>query len=337
MNKKGFTLIELLAVIVILAVVMLIGVTAVLPLINKAQKNSLASEGLALVDTGKVAYQAEQLAGSELNLSPNASYCFSLDWLRKHNYYDKASEKYSGSVLIMANKSGKFDYYFWITNGNYHISGGTPDTYTVEDGPGDENIFNCGGLDLNNNTPEEKIEYVYRVNSDRVVVNTALDSIGNYYTNLNEVLAVTHAYIKHHVTNDIIDSVNLCINKDNKELCIDLAGDALNNDYSAFNEDLMNRITTMYDLSEYDAVHLSDTCWSSYGCGFGDEGYYYAIGNADYGYFRVDYKTATSLGGDDYSIKSTVCYATGANPYFGGSDAAYISYCNMEEYLETRK
>ena len=166
-SKKGFTLIELLAVIVILAVVMLIGVTAVLPLINKAQKNSLASEGLALVDTGKVAYQAEQLAGSELNLSPNASYCFSLDWLRKHNYYDKASEKYSGSVLIMANKSGKFDYYFWITNGNYHISGGTPDTYTVEDGPGDENIFSCGGLDLSDNNVCSYSEALASINTNQ--------------------------------------------------------------------------------------------------------------------------------------------------------------------------
>ena len=150
-NKKGFTLIELLAVIVILAVVMLIGVTAVLPLIAKAQKNSLASEGLALIDTGKTAYNAEQLATSELKLAPNASYCFSLDWLRNHNYYDKASNKYSGSVLILANKSGKYDYYFWITNGNYHISGGTADNYSVEDGPGDENIYKCGGFDFDNN------------------------------------------------------------------------------------------------------------------------------------------------------------------------------------------
>ena len=150
MNKRGFTLIELLAVIVILAVVMLIGVTAVLPLINKAQKNALASEGLALISTGKVAYNAEQLSTSELNLAPNASYCFSLDWLRKHNYYDKASDKYAGSVLIYSNNSGKYDYYFWISNGNYHISGGTADSYEIEDGPGGEEIYTCGDLNLDN-------------------------------------------------------------------------------------------------------------------------------------------------------------------------------------------
>ncbi len=145
MNKKGFTLIELLAVIVILAVVMLIGVTAVLPLISKAQKNSLASEGLGLIDTGKTAYNGEQLATSELKLAPNESHCFSLEWLRNHNYYEKASDKYSGSVLIVANSSGKYDYYFWITNGTYHVSAGQADNYTVEDGPGEE-MSNCGGF-----------------------------------------------------------------------------------------------------------------------------------------------------------------------------------------------
>ncbi len=148
MNKKGFTLIELLAVIVILAVVMLIGVTAVLPLIAKAQKSSLASEGLALIDTGKVAYNGEQLATSELTLTPTQSYCFSLEWLRNHNYYEKASDKYSGSVLIVYNESGKYDYYFWITNGTYHVAAGTADNYEVEDGPGDEGIYNCGGFSI---------------------------------------------------------------------------------------------------------------------------------------------------------------------------------------------
>ena len=148
MNKKGFTLMELLAVIVILAVVILIGVKAVIPLIAKAQKNNLANEGLTLVDSGKVAYNAEQLALSELQLESSDSYCFSLDWLKKNNYYDKASNKYSGSVLVYINPSEKVDYFFWITNGDYHISGGSLDSYTVEDGPGDDEINNCGGLDL---------------------------------------------------------------------------------------------------------------------------------------------------------------------------------------------
>ena len=174
-NKKGFTLIELLAVIVILAVVMLIGVTAVLPLIQKAQKNSLASEGLSLIDTGKTAYNAEQLATSDLHLAPTASYCFSLDWLRNHNYYDKASDKYSGSVLVFANPSGKYDYYFWITNGTYHISGGTADNYSVENGPGDDGIYKCGGLELSSNM------IVYRANEIEADLYTTILTNGSFW------------------------------------------------------------------------------------------------------------------------------------------------------------
>ena len=151
MNNKGFTLVELLAVIVILAVVMLIGVTAVLPLINKAQKNSLASEGLGLIEVGKTAFNAQQLGESELHLLPNSSYCFSIDWLKKHNLYEKASDKYFGSVLIYFNKTGKYDYFFWISNGNFHISGGSADSYNVEDGAGDDGINTCGGIDLSGN------------------------------------------------------------------------------------------------------------------------------------------------------------------------------------------
>ena len=146
MKKNGFTLVELLAVIIILAIVMLIGVTAVVPVVNKAQRNSLVSEGLSLIDVAKTAYQAEQSANlnSSLKLYPTTSYCFSLDWLKNKNYYDGNSKKYTGSVLVAANKDGQYDYYFWITNGNYHISGGTADNYTIEDGPGDQGIYSCG-------------------------------------------------------------------------------------------------------------------------------------------------------------------------------------------------
>ena len=144
-NRKGFTLVELLAVIVILAVVMLIGVTAVLPLISKAQKSSLASEGLGLIETGKTAFQSEQLASSTLGLKSTDSYCFSIDWLKSHNYYDKSTDIYSGSVYVYFNEAGKYEYYFWITNGAYYISAGTNDEYEIREGNGGDGICNCGG------------------------------------------------------------------------------------------------------------------------------------------------------------------------------------------------
>ena len=147
-KKKGFTLIELLAVIVILAVILLIGVMAVVPLITKSKKNSLVNEGVALIKSSKIAFNDEQLESSELHLSPNKSYCFSLDWLRDHNYYDKASDNYNGSVLVYVNKDGTFSYYYWITNGKYHINAGTGEKYVVENGKGDDNIYQCGGMNI---------------------------------------------------------------------------------------------------------------------------------------------------------------------------------------------
>ena len=160
-NRKGFTLVELLAVIVILAAVMLIGVTAILPLINRAQRSGLASEGLSLIATGKAAYEAEQIVNynSELKLYPTSSHCFSIDWLREHNYYDKKDLEYSGSILVVADKNSQYNYYFWITNGTHHISGGTADNYTIEEGPGGDNMFNCGGAELGDSSCKKSEAY----------------------------------------------------------------------------------------------------------------------------------------------------------------------------------
>ena len=63
-NKKGFTLVELLAVIVILAVVMLIGITSIGPLMANSRKSALRSDGLDLMNAAKTAYQAEALKTS---------------------------------------------------------------------------------------------------------------------------------------------------------------------------------------------------------------------------------------------------------------------------------
>ena len=124
-NKKGFTLVELLAVIVILAVVMLIGVTAVGPLMTRARKSALGTEGIGIVDAAKMAYQAEQLNGSSI-IKPTSSVCFDLRWLCTNKYFEKGcdgystttGDKYTGSVLV-SYASGKYTYKYWISNGVY--------------------------------------------------------------------------------------------------------------------------------------------------------------------------------------------------------------------------
>ena len=63
-NKKGFTLVELLAVIVILAVVMLIGITSMGPIMANSRKSALKSDGIDLMNAAKTAYQAEAMTNN---------------------------------------------------------------------------------------------------------------------------------------------------------------------------------------------------------------------------------------------------------------------------------
>ena len=142
MNKKGFTLVELLAVIVILAVVMLIGGTTVLPMMQKAQKNTLGTEGLALIKGAEEFVQSEQIKGASAAFKATDNVCVSLYFLCNAGYYDKGcgydasvDDKYTGSFLIKYNNStGLYEYAFWLSNGTYSYVNATKENYTnIED------------------------------------------------------------------------------------------------------------------------------------------------------------------------------------------------------------
>lgn len=124
-NKKGFTLVELLAVIVILAVVMLIGITAIGPLMANSRKSALKSDGLDLMNAAKTAYQAEALKTSPA-FTATSTVCMPLDWL-KNQGYTEAKSGYKGSVLVTYS-DGQYSYKYWITNGVYSYLGATSDT-----------------------------------------------------------------------------------------------------------------------------------------------------------------------------------------------------------------
>lgn len=124
-NKKGFTLVELLAVIVILAVVMLIGITAIGPLMANSRKSALKSDGLDLMNAAKTAYQAEALKTSPA-FTATSTVCMSLNWLKKEGYTE-AKSGYKGSVLVTYS-GGQYSYTYWITNGVYAYLGANSDT-----------------------------------------------------------------------------------------------------------------------------------------------------------------------------------------------------------------
>ncbi len=145
-DKKGFTLIELLAIIVILAVVMLIGATAVGPIMTKSRKGALGTEGLGAVDGAKTAYQVEQMNGS---FTSTSSVCFDLRYLNSKGYFEKGtgSDNYTGSVLVTYEPStSSYTYTFWISNGTYvftnvNVTSYKPDSAT----DGTSASANCGG------------------------------------------------------------------------------------------------------------------------------------------------------------------------------------------------
>lgn len=148
-NKKGFTLIELLAVIVILAVVMLIAVSAVGPLMAKSRKGALETEGIALSNAAKTAFQAEQLNASSV-IKPTSTVCFDLEYLYNQKYYEKGDKQgYKGSVLVTY-ANGDYTYNIWISNGTYYIENQEPDDIDLDKEVNDVTdttsvSINCGG------------------------------------------------------------------------------------------------------------------------------------------------------------------------------------------------
>ena len=129
MNKKGFTLVELLAVIVILAVVMLIGGTTVLPMMQKAQKSALGEEGLTAMKKAEELMASDAVLGNaEYNTTSNV--CYSLKYLCEKGVFDKGcDDNYTGSVLSKYTTDGKRDFKFWISNGTYSFNGADKETY----------------------------------------------------------------------------------------------------------------------------------------------------------------------------------------------------------------
>ncbi len=132
-KKNGFTLVELLAVIVILAVVMLIGVTVIGPIMARSQKGALGTEGIDMINAAQNAYQAEQLKGTGAAFKNNSTVCFDLEWLKANGYFTKGSaEGYTGSVLVHY-KDGNYTYKFWVTNGTYTYKEIEKNKYSLDD------------------------------------------------------------------------------------------------------------------------------------------------------------------------------------------------------------
>lgn len=124
MNKKGFTLVELLAVIVILAVIMLVAVTAIGPVIERANKGAYASSAQIILSGAENAYVADQMA-APTKRKLTGTKCVSIKALEDAGYFDPKGKSYVGSVLINATNPNKVTYKIWLADwsSNYIIAG----------------------------------------------------------------------------------------------------------------------------------------------------------------------------------------------------------------------
>lgn len=123
-NMYGFTLIELLAVIVVLAIVMLLAATAVLPTLNSAQRQTFAIEANTVMEAANAYFINESLTGgsNSLPVSEGTVKCVSVDTLVSEGHLDLDTTDYSGQVLI--EKSGNnYLYVVYLFNSSYMVNG----------------------------------------------------------------------------------------------------------------------------------------------------------------------------------------------------------------------
>ena len=132
MNKKGFTLVELLAVIVILAVIILIAITAVLPQMDKARRNSFADEVLSYAKAAESKLVTDSTVSTEGGADAIYGKCYDLvasDETKAltGEYISKKDAKYKGIVIIKKKSatSSLFEKFAFITNGKYHYNSTT--------------------------------------------------------------------------------------------------------------------------------------------------------------------------------------------------------------------
>lgn len=137
-NERGFTLIELLAVIVVLAIVMLIGVNAILPQMDDARKRAFSIEVNGLVTSAQQWFVTAQLTDG-IVINAGETHCVSVDDLITAGQSDlKKDSGYSGCVEI--SKSGNlFLYNAKLKNKSYQtkltatVNGGQNKSATIDD------------------------------------------------------------------------------------------------------------------------------------------------------------------------------------------------------------
>jgi len=147
-NKKGFTLIELLAVIVVLGIVMVIGATTVLPLLEQSKKNAFETEAKSLISGASdivTLITINEYEGSYYETS-NDGYCITFDQIKTAGFWNKNDSKgYVGKVEA-TKKDNNYTYTVTMHNDNYKVAGAS-DGLTAENYVDTDTsvVYTCSG------------------------------------------------------------------------------------------------------------------------------------------------------------------------------------------------
>lgn len=137
MNKSGFTLIELLAVIIILAVIAVIGMTTVLPYMSESREKAFRIEATNVVKAAEKALRLYTIGEASLKnnqsscaKSSDGSICYTVAELISLGIYDGDSDAYSGKVIIQNAASKTPTYVLYLNKSSeFKIIEGTQKTY----------------------------------------------------------------------------------------------------------------------------------------------------------------------------------------------------------------
>jgi type IV pilus assembly protein PilA len=139
-NEKGFTLIELLAVIVVLAVIMLVATTAVVPMMNRAQKQAFITDAQTIIKGAESYFIYKDMTGGNVSglekqntqeyddtnyghvsykcVDINVASSSGIDDLLGEYVEEKGKESYYGTVVY--DKIRNF-YQIYVTDGEKYI------------------------------------------------------------------------------------------------------------------------------------------------------------------------------------------------------------------------
>lgn len=145
-NNRGFTLIELLAVIVILAIVMVLASSSILPFMRNAGRDAFVLEANGAIDAASNAISLITIGSIGLdgsygsNTAPDAAdykrdvskneYCFSIKYLvdnglfdlDESSLYDAEHNKNGYRGVVKASKSGNsYSYTVYLINDEFYV------------------------------------------------------------------------------------------------------------------------------------------------------------------------------------------------------------------------